>query len=164
MKFYYLLFLLLSSLTLISSYNYLRAYFDTVSSPYTNEKLTIRVNTFRRNDLLLIFLEHYIKCDCVKEIQVVWSDPLNNPVDFTSQITDELKSFYSNYSNKQINNKIDKLLKKIVYEKHSYNSLSNRFIPLIDISTDGIFSVDDDIIIHCHDLSFLLHTWTSNKK
>ena len=42
-------------------------------------QLTIRVNTFRRNDLLKRFVEHFSRCSVVREIQVVWSDQQNEP-------------------------------------------------------------------------------------
>ena len=50
------------------------------------EKLTIRVNTFRRLDLLRIFLDHYLECTVVHQIQVVWSDQQNSvPADISSR-------------------------------------------------------------------------------
>jgi hypothetical protein len=43
-------------------------------SPYTLHiepvRYTVRVNTFRRNDLLEKFLEHYVICPDIEEIQV----------------------------------------------------------------------------------------------
>ena len=76
---------------------------------------TIRVNSFRRNDLLTLFLDHYTQCDDVKEIQIVWSDPLSKP----------LLNVVKEYPHKLIN-----------FEIHKNNSLSNRFRPLIPITTD----------------------------
>ena len=40
---------------------------------------SVRVNTFRRNDLLAGFVEHYERCEAAAEIVVVWSDPANAP-------------------------------------------------------------------------------------
>ena len=42
-------------------------------------KYTIRVNTFRRLDLLKTFLDHYTTCLDVQVVQVVWSDQSNRP-------------------------------------------------------------------------------------
>ena len=43
------------------------------------EKYTVRMNTFRRNDLLKKTVEHYHTCPRVHEIQIVWSDLANEP-------------------------------------------------------------------------------------
>lgn len=72
----------------------------------------IRVNTFRRNDLLQIFLKSFNDCPVVEQIQVVWSDTKSSP-----------PGFIRDY-------------KRAVAEIHHNNSLSNRFIPLLPISTE----------------------------
>lgn len=119
------------------------------------------VNTFRRNDMLKVFLSSFHKCPIVEEIQVVWSDLKNSP-----------PSFIGEYD-------------RTVVEVHKNNSLSNRFIALLPIKTNvsvcsnivrlltvlsdlsrmqAVFSVDDDIVTSCSDLDFLAHTWTMNRR
>ena len=63
----------MSMMIVVALYLLLRGHFLR-SFDTQNERYTIRVNTFRRNDLLKQFLDHYTTCPDVKEIQVVWSD------------------------------------------------------------------------------------------
>lgn len=70
--------LILRSLFLISCLTYLVLRSHYLRKTYVNSiKYTIRVNTFRRLDLLKTFLDHYTTCPDVQVIQVVWSDQLN---------------------------------------------------------------------------------------
>ena len=101
------------------------------------------MNTFRRNDLLKISLNHYSKCSCVEAIQVIWSDQNNRPT------IDESDKEYSG---------------KVKYEMHDKNSLSNRFFPKLTITTLAVLSTDDDLLIPCDQLSFALSVWKSNSK
>jgi hypothetical protein len=50
---------------------------NTTTQP--RNRTTYRVNTFRRLDLIEYFLEYYSTCDVVAQVQVVWSDQVNNP-------------------------------------------------------------------------------------
>jgi len=86
-----------------------------VNFPKQFTKYTIRVNTFRRNDLLEKFLQHYTTCEDVTEIQVVWSDLKNKPP------ADIMIKYNS---------------KNVKYEIHESNSLNNRFYNLIDVPTE----------------------------
>ncbi len=43
--------------------------------------LVVVVNTFRRNKLLLEFLENHSGCEALDSIRVVWSDQLYSPPD-----------------------------------------------------------------------------------
>jgi hypothetical protein len=76
-----------------------------------------RINTFRRNDLLKVSLEHYISCSGVHEIQVIWSDQLNKPP------TNLIDTKFQN-------------INKIKYELHSKDSLNNRFMPREEVKTN----------------------------
>ena len=75
----------------------------------------LRVNTFRRLDLLSLFLDHYSTCRNVRQIQVVWSDQ-NNSAPMTW-----LKHYPEG---------------KVVFEVHGNDSLNNRFHHLIPIPTE----------------------------
>lgn len=80
-----------------------------------HERITIRVNTYRRLDLLEGFMDYYATCDIVGQVQVVWSDLENKaPMDW-------LKKYPEG---------------KYAFEIHTTNSLSNRFRPLIPVDTE----------------------------
>jgi hypothetical protein len=80
---------------------------------------------------------------------VVWSDSAETP---PTQWLDDFSQ------------KDKKFRKNIQFEVHHNNSLSNRFRPLIAIPTAAVLTIDDDIIITCEDLSFLLHSWLVNQR
>jgi len=109
----------------------------------THTQFTVRVNTFRRNDLLEKFLAHYTTCDEIKEIQVIWSDQENT-------IPSTLQKQYSS--------------DKVKYEQHDTDKLSNRFRSLLNIPTEGVLSIDDDLLISCRELSQAHSVWTANKR
>ncbi|CBJ31755.1 Glycosyltransferase, family GT64 [Ectocarpus siliculosus] len=104
---------------------------------------TVRMNTFRRNDLLKRSAEHLASCDCVGQIQVVWSDQENAPpsMDLFTERT----------------------RRKVVFEVHDTNSLSHRFNVTSTLGTDGVFSTDDDLEISCADLKFGFETWRASQ-
>jgi hypothetical protein len=101
-----------------------------------------RVNTFRRLDLLEIFLDSHAHCSVVDEITVVWSDLQNKaPLDWQEKYPKDVVKF----------------------EIHDKNSLNNRFYPLSPIRTTGVLSVDDDLSIPCNQLEFAVRVWAANK-
>jgi hypothetical protein len=102
-----------------------------------------RVNTFRRLDLLEIFLDSHANCDVVEEITVVWSDQLNPaPLDWERKYRADVVKF----------------------EVHSADSLNNRFLPLQEIRTNAVLSADDDLSLPCHELDFAMHVWMANQE
>lgn len=103
-------------------------------------EVSVRVNTFRRNDLLSKFLAHYGACRCVREIVVVWSDQLNEPPSwlFTT--------------------------KKAVIERHPRDSLNNRFAALRQPLTEAVLSADDDVFLSCRDLAALVDAWSASPR
>lgn len=107
---------------------------------YRNNSL--RMNTFRRNDLLKRSAEHLASCDCVGQIQVVWSDQENAPP--------SLEVFKQEARG------------KIYFEVHDTNSLNHRFNVTSPMETVGVFSTDDDLEISCADLQFGFETWQSS--
>ena len=113
----------------------------------TNYKYTIRVNTFRRNDLLEKFLSHYVTCKDIEEITVVWSDQLNQPpMSLLHRFTDTSEP----------------LGDIVKFEYHKTNSLNNRFLPLHEIKTPGVLSIDDDLIVDCESLTYAHGLWKSH--
>lgn len=107
----------------------------------SSSKYTIRVNTFRRPDLLKTFLNHYTTCKDVKEIQIIWSDQKTAaPIEWVRLYPNAL----------------------VTFEIHKNDSLSNRFRPLLSIKTDAVASLDDDLIITCAEMSRTFAIWRSN--
>ncbi len=94
-----------------------------------NEKLTVRINTYKRLDLLEGFLEYYKLCPVIEQTQVVWSDQEETPP----------LAWLNKYPN-------------VIFEQHKTNSLNNRFRPLQPLPTEAILSIDDDLIIPCDNL------------
>ena len=88
------------------------------------ELYTIRINTWKRDEQLLVSIEHHSKCPGVAQIQVVWCDDRDPPK--------ELESY-----------------PKVVVERHAVNSLNERFHILEETPTMGILSIDDDVMRPC---------------
>jgi len=103
-------------------------------------QVTMRVNSFRRLDLLKFFLDYYRTCKVVRQIQVVWSDQENKPP------VDWLEGYEAG---------------KVIFEVHDKNSLSNRFVALQGIPTEAVLSIDDDLIMPCRMIEDSLSVWNS---
>ncbi len=65
-------------------------------------------------DLLESFLDYYKTCSVIEQIEVVWSESAQPPLDWLSRFPKG----------------------KVVFEVHLNNSLSNRFRPLQTIPTE----------------------------
>ena len=104
--------------------------------PIDVEEYTIRINTWRRPEQLLISVDHHSSCAGVNQIQIVWCDKENDP-------PNELY----NYS-------------KVVIEKHEENSLNERFRILSPTKTLGILSIDDDVLRPCEAIDSGFFKWT----
>ena len=105
------------------------------------EKFTIRVNTWRRNEQLVVSLNHHSKCEGVAQIQVIWCDSENEP-------PGEVLNHPSG---------------KVVVERHIINSLNERFHILTeDTPTLGILSMDDDVLRPCDAIDAGFFRWVSH--
>ena len=125
----------------IGCHHFLSVDLTSIKSNSPDVEYTIRVNTFRRNDLLEKFLDHYQYCDEAKEIQVVWSDQSADPP------FKWLKRYPAG---------------KVHFEVHAKNSLNNRFMPQRELLTDAVLSIDDDLIVDCGTLRFAAGVWQAN--
>jgi len=109
------------------------------------EKYTVRINTWRRNDQLIASVNHYLTCPNVAQIQIVWCDETNEP---------PMQLFEHN----------DKHGARVVVERHSINSLNERFHILPDTYRDmptlGVLSVDDDVLRSCEAINSGFYYWT----
>eukprot|EP00804_Cyclotella_cryptica_P025193 CCRYP_016985-RA/>CCRYP_016985-RA protein AED:0.13 eAED:0.15 QI:0/0/0/1/1/1/2/0/544 len=106
--------------------------------PIDKEQFTIRMNTWHRNEQLILSVNHHAKCEGVKEIQIVWCDSENEP---PSEILHHKSG-------------------KVKVERHTINSLNERFKVLIDPPTLGILSLDDDVLRPCEALDAAFIRWT----
>ena len=106
--------------------------------PIDTTQFTIRINTWQRNEQLLLSLNHHSQCTSVAEIQVIWCDTDNEP-------PDEVLHHASN---------------KVKIERHSINSLNERFKVLLDPPTLAILSLDDDVLRPCVALDTAFIRWT----
>ncbi len=104
--------------------------------PIDYEKYTIRMNTWKRNEQLLLSLNHHASCQGVAQIQVVWCNSEEDPP----------PSILYHPSG------------KVVVERHTVNSLNERFhiLPTTNTPTIGILSLDDDVLRPCQ-------AWDSGK-
>lgn len=90
------------------------SFFQNVFGENTKAEITARINTFRRNDLLKLSISHYLSCNAIREIQIVWSDLSNQPP----------------------KNDLNENNNKVRYEVHDKDSLNNRFLAKLDIETN----------------------------
>ena len=108
------------------------------SNSIHTSQYTIRMNTWRRNEQLLISINHYTKCDGVAKIQIIWCDMDNEPpVEVTNHVSG-----------------------KVVVERHTINSLNERYNITTHTPTLGILSMDDDILRPCEALDATFIRWT----
>ena len=110
---------------------------------------SVRVNTFRRNDLLERFLEHYEQCGAAREIVVVWSDTDRAPPDWLLRRAGQSPVAGT---------------VAVRLELFSVDSLNNRFTLLEAPAADAIFSVDDDLIVSCEILQSMVNIWASAQR
>jgi len=103
---------------------------------------TIRINTWQRPEQLMTSIDWHAKCPGVAQIQVIWCDPNNEPPAELLQRNSEL------YGN------------KVVIERHTENSLNERFRILIEPPTLGILSIDDDVLRPCVAIDAGFFKWT----
>ena len=110
--------------------------------PKDYDQYTIRINTWKRNEQLIASVLHHRSCPGVAEIQVIWCNPDEAP-------PDELVN-----------------LDRVVIERHSINTLNERFhiIPSPSSSSSrtptlGILSIDDDVLRPCQAIDAAFFQW-----
>ena len=106
--------------------------------PIDRERYTIRINTWKRQEQLLLSVEHHSSCPGVAEIQVIWCDREEEP-----------PAGIFNFS-------------KVILERHDTNSLNERFNILSPTPTLGILSIDDDVLRPCEAIDSGFFKWTQN--
>jgi glucuronyl/N-acetylglucosaminyl transferase EXT2 len=103
------------------------------------EQFTVRVNTWKRLEQLRVSTIHHASCPGVAQVQVVWCEAQGEPPSWLLTLND-----------------------KIVIERHSVNSLNERFHMLVEPPTIGILSIDDDVLRPCLALDAGFVRWTQH--
>ncbi|KAG5178776.1 glucuronyl/N-acetylglucosaminyl transferase EXT2 [Tribonema minus] len=107
------------------------------------KQFSVRVNTYKRNENLKRSVEVVAKCPSVASLTIVWSEQENDPPPL---------DFFAPHARPLIS-----------VEKHTVNSLNNRFRALTQPTTEAVFSMDDDVLFRCQDLAFAFDTWKAAK-
>lgn len=106
--------------------------------PIDRAKYTVRINTWKREELLRLSVEHHLSCPKVAQVQVVWCVEQGRPPAW--------------------------LLDRpgVVVEVHMENTLNERFRIQKEPPTRGVFHVDDDVLRPCPALDNGFVKWTDN--
>ena len=104
-----------------SLWNYYQRIFLTKPSSSLNEKLTVVMLTYKREDILAQLLSHYCNMnDILQQIIVIWND-------IEVHVPNNLLTYKCNV--------------KLTFIQSVENKLTNRFLPRDEIATDGINTV-----------------------
>ena len=122
---------------------------DSTVAGEDDRQFTLLLNTFKRRDLLKRAIKHYLSCDDVGEIRVVWSEQTAPPTR-----DDEAGAFFGPKPS------------MVTYDAHPTTSIQNRFDPPAagakQISTTAVFNVDEDVRMPCAALSAGFKAWRAN--
>lgn len=113
-----------------------KSVFEFFSDTTTFTVILSTIGASERAEILHHGVEYLAKHDAISCILVVWHKP------FEPRPRDAI-----------VNGKLVKFLPT------STDSLNNRFYPSCHISTQAVLILDDDIIIHYHDLQLLFNAW-----
>jgi hypothetical protein len=114
--------------------------------PIDYEQYTIRINTWRRPEQLLVSIDHHANCPGVAQIQIVWCDTENEP---PAEVLAWEQETYDNVD--------------IIVERHEANTLNERFnILTTPTPTLGILSIDDDVLRPCEAMDAGFFKWTQS--
>jgi hypothetical protein len=87
-------------------------------------EFSVVVSTYDRDKKLIINTAHWLTCPHVKDVHVIWHNPKRAPV-------------------------LDGLDPRVQVHQQSTDRITNRFRLPSSVTTDAIFSVDDDVAIDC---------------
>lgn len=108
------------------------------------------MNTWKRNDLLKESVVHYASCVGVESIRIVWSEP--------DRPSDSLR--HALWEAARLNCKSCNGI-ELKFDINEEDSLNNRFKEIMDIKTDAIFSIDDDVLFPCTSVELAFSVWQS---
>ncbi len=118
--------------------------------PLDQQKYTIRINTWRRNDQLITSVHHFLTCPGVHQIQIIWCDDVK--VHPPPKEILELTTSTTTTTNQS----------RVVIEYHFINSLNERFHILHRPETLGILSIDDDVLRPCEAVDDGFFRWVDH--
>jgi glucuronyl/N-acetylglucosaminyl transferase EXT2 len=140
------------ALTIIDMKAYLKQT-DHVLQPIDYMYFTIRINTWERLDQLQLSIQHHLSCPSVLQIQVIWCiDQSISIPEWLIQLEQQLEPIM--FDNKSY--------PRVVIERHTINSLNERFHPLLPVPTAAVLSIDDDVIRPCIALDHTFYIWMRN--
>ncbi|XP_062229755.1 glycosylinositol phosphorylceramide mannosyl transferase 1-like [Phragmites australis] len=113
---------------------------DPAASP---RGFAVVINTWKRYALLRRSVAHYAACAGVDAVHVVWSEP--------RAPHEALRQSVLNCTRRG----------NVRFAINEVDSLNNRFRPIRGLTTDAVFSVDDDLIVPCSTLRFAYSVWQS---
>ncbi|RAL36934.1 hypothetical protein DM860_003856 [Cuscuta australis] len=113
---------------------------------------TILMNTWKRSDLLVQSVSHYSSCHGLASIHVVWSEPDPPPPSLIHRLKRAVRSRSSPANGQRV---------ELVFDINAESSLNNRFKEVNGLQTDGVFSVDDDVLLPCSSVVLAFDVWRS---
>lgn len=125
-------------------------------APIDYQQYTIRINSWKRPEQLHLSIQHFRSCvDTVALVQVVWCTAQGDIPPWLFKL--ELEAG-ANATTTHSNQKVV----PVVVERHTINSLNERFRILSPIPTAAVLSVDDDVLRPCIALDATFVKWTHN--
>ena len=109
------------------------------SADLNDDQFTILINSWRRNECLKSSIQHYLRCDDVAQIRVIWSD--------------------REYAVPPDLHRIQQTEPRLIFDEYSSDKLSDRFKYNPHWITTAIFSVDDDLKFSCPLISNAFRLW-----
>ena len=97
---------------------------DESPDDFARNSYTVVVSTFARDDVLLSNLPHWLACNNVSAVLVVWHNP-------NREVISRLR-------------RLEKVYKRLTVLQQDTDQLSNRYLRGHQFKTDAVFSVDDD--------------------
>jgi len=122
--------------------------YDFSLSSKSTETFTVLINTFKRRSLLKRAVAHYSKCENVSNIRVVWSEQVKPPSALNQT---EMHDYFARHFG------------FVQYDTHRTTSIQNRYARLVNLKTQAVFHVDDDVRIPCHSLESGFQQWKKHK-
>lgn len=148
--------------------------------PLDREQYTIRIMTYRRNDQLLVSLNHHATCPGVALIQVIWCDRENFPPPeiLNHKSSKVMVEFHSIDS---LNERFHILTKEDAWTGWSIHPMNPTFSAtdtnestsiavqenkqsyhFVETPTLGILSIDDDVLRPCEAIDAGFFRWTDH--
>ncbi|EFJ36641.1 N-acetylglucosaminyltransferase-like protein [Selaginella moellendorffii] len=116
----------------------------------SHERYTVLINTWKRNDLLKKSVAHYSTCKGIDAFRVVWSEPEMPSSELHLALLDSIAK-----------NRRGSRAPELHFDINREDNLNNRFKPSKGLTTDAVFSVDDDVLVSCGTMAFAFNVWLS---